>query len=57
LEDKEKVNLSMVVKDSGMGIKEEALEQIFEAFGQQSGQSATSSLGGQVWGSPSPSGW
>jgi signal transduction histidine kinase/DNA-binding NarL/FixJ family response regulator len=40
LEDKEKVNLSMVLKDSGMGIKEEALEQIFEAFGQQSGQSA-----------------
>jgi signal transduction histidine kinase/DNA-binding NarL/FixJ family response regulator len=39
LEEKEKVNLSMVVKDSGMGIKEEDLEQIFEAFGQQSGQS------------------
>jgi len=37
--EKSKINLKMIIKDSGIGIQKDYLPHIFDAFGQQSGQS------------------
>jgi CheY-like chemotaxis protein/anti-sigma regulatory factor (Ser/Thr protein kinase) len=37
--DEEKLNLSIIIEDTGIGIEEKKIEEIFNAFSQQNGQS------------------
>jgi PAS domain S-box-containing protein len=37
--EEEKLNLSIIIEDTGIGIEEEKIEEIFNAFSQQNGQS------------------